>query len=121
MKSELETLIEAIVGGGKGSLPGLGTFHLRDRGRRGRGVLFVLDDAGRDALGGAPAMGSALVKGIWSALKAGEPWSDPALGTLRAVITTPKTFSDPRTGKVDAIAPRPAVAFEPSDALLARL
>jgi nucleoid DNA-binding protein len=119
--SELEALAAAIVSGGKASLPGLGTFHLRDRGRRGRGVLFVLDDAGRDALHGGPAAGSPLVKEIWRELKAGRAWEDASLGTLRAVITTPKTFSDPKSGKVDVIAPRPAIAFTPSQALLARL
>lgn len=132
-------IADALVAGGSIAVDGLGVFHLRERGPRGggTGVLFTLAPEMRHALAGnleAPAPSptvtratslgldaTRLVEEIREAMLAKLPWHHPDLGTFRHVTTTPKTFSDPRTGEVLDIAPRSALAFEPSKALTARL
>lgn len=132
MKADLDALVadvvrtltlEHVV-----ELPGLGRFHVRNRGPRGRGwgVLFVMDASMRAALARkpSPVPGGAfapLVTAIRGALLPGGAWSHEELGTLAAVITTPKTFSDPRGRRTTRVGPRRAIAFEPSSSLRERL
>ena len=132
-------IADALVASGTVAVDGLGVFHVRERGPRGggTGVLFTLAPEMRHALTENPdapapsptvarasSLGvdaTALVAEIREAMLAKLPWHHPDLGTFRHVSTTPKTFSDPRTGEVLDIPPRPALAFEPSKVLKARL
>jgi nucleoid DNA-binding protein len=142
--SGAKAVADALVAAGPGgavAVEGLGVFHVRDRGHRGKGigVLFTLapemrkllkaDNVDREPTAKAGVRPHALASisdpdlltGIRAEILAGRSWQDECLGSLTPVITTPKTFSDPRTGKVDDIPPRPALAFLIAPALKARL
>ena len=125
-RAEAESVAEALVKsplGGAVSVEGLGTFHVRDRRRyrRGIGVLFVLAPELRAALAGGGADHRAgLAADVAAAMREGRAFEAPALGTFRPVVTTPKNLIE-RDGRTRPMEPRPAVAFAPSGALLARL
>lgn len=125
-------------------VPGLGTFHLRNRGAEakdpGWGVLFLLDDAFRGAVGREEVLPRAegvrfdewLVKAsgremplapfasrIREAVAAGRPIEIPALGTFRPRASTATVRAE--SGDVTRLPSGWVVAFTPSPSLTKRL
>ncbi len=108
---------------GQVAVKGLGVFHVRDRRRyrRGIGVLFVLAEPMRVVLaGGAADRLEGFAAEVAAAVRNDRPLVAPALCTFRAVVTTKKNLVE-HDGSTREMAPRPAIAFEPSAALKERL
>ena len=127
------------------SVPGLGVFHVRERGHDGGGwgVLFVLAPELRLAISppvaglqskraskiesdvlvfgdGVPAV-DALAAWVRVTVASGADAAIPELGVFSPLLTTPKIFSDRATRTAKVAKPRRTVSFAPSPALRARL